>query len=67
MLEQAILAEQLQSLLAAEQEATKKYQALAQALREPQAAEQARQLMREKQKHVELAQRLLDIVEEAGW
>jgi len=67
MLEQALLAEQIQALLRGEQEATRKYASLADALREPQAVEQARQLLREKQKHVQLAQRLLEIVEEAGW
>ena len=63
MFEQAMLAEQFQNLLAKEQEAADFYAGLEGKVIEPGLKQQIEQLAREKQRHVELTQRLLEIVD----
>ncbi|MFA6132938.1 MAG: hypothetical protein WC869_02835 [Phycisphaerae bacterium] len=64
MLEQALLREQFSQLLAKAQEAEQAYAGLIHAgVRDPHAAQELEQLLADKQRHVRLAQRLLEIVE----
>lgn len=61
-LEQALLREQFQTLLAQEQEALAAYADLAAKVNDRAIREQLEQLSRDKQRHVELTERLLEIV-----
>ena len=63
MLEQSMLAEQFRNLLAAERQAENACAELAEQVDDPQLKERLQQFCREKQRHVELAERLLEIVE----
>lgn len=62
MLEQAVLREQFQMLLSQEQQALQAYADLVTKVDDPAIREQVEQLRREKQRHVELTERLLEIV-----
>lgn len=62
MLEQAVLREQFQMLLSQEQQALQAYADLVAKVDDPAVREQVEQLRREKQRHVELTERLLEIV-----
>jgi len=61
-LEQALLREQFQTLLAQEKQALTAYTELLQKVTDAQVREQILQLQREKERHVDLAERLLEIV-----
>lgn len=61
--EQALLAEKFQQLLDNEQQAVKTYRTLLEQTREGEVRAQLEMLVREKQRHVELATRLLEIME----
>jgi len=63
MYEQVELTERFQTLLAQERQAEREYGELAAATEEPALREQIEQLRREKQRHVDLTQRLLEIME----
>ncbi len=63
MLEQALLREQFQSLLRQEKEALAGYDDLAASISDPVLQAQVEQLQREKQRHLRLAERLLEIVD----
>jgi len=63
MFEQAILAEQFRALLAKEQQAARIYTDLEAKAPDPDFRREVGQLLREKQRHIELAQRLLEIVQ----
>lgn len=63
MLEQALLREQVQELLAAERQAEAAYANLAQGASDPVLKEQLEQLCRDKQRHIRLAERLLEILD----
>ena len=63
MLEQAMLSEQFQSLLSGEQQAMRMYAELAARLDDPGVRNQIQELLRDKERHIRLAQRLLEIVE----
>lgn len=63
MLEQAILRDQFQELLDKERQAERRYAELADQTDDPQLREQILQLRRDKQRHAELAERLLEILE----
>ena len=63
MLEQAQLAEQFRKLLATEQQAEAVYAQLSRQAGDPDVKTQALQLLREKQKHIRLTERLLEILE----
>jgi len=63
MYEQVELSERLQTLLAQEQRAEQEYGELAAATEDVSLREQIEQLRREKRRHVDLTQRLLEIVE----
>jgi len=62
MLEQATLREQFQTLLSQEQQALEAYAELAAKVTDPAVRQQVEQLHRDKQRHVELTERLLEIV-----
>jgi rubrerythrin len=63
MLEQAELTAQFEQLLAQQRQAAGAYAALADQVTDPTVKDQVRQLCRDKQRHVELTERLLEIVE----
>lgn len=63
MLEQALLRERFESLLKIEQEVQRAYEDLASLVDDPQGRQQIQQLARDKQRHIELTQRLLEMVE----
>ena len=63
MLEQALMAEQFQSLLEKERQAACTYASLADKVSDPQLRAKIEQLCHDKEKHVRLAERLLEIVE----
>lgn len=63
MLEQAILREQIQTLLANERQAEQAYAELAGKAEDPRLKTQLEQLHRDKQRHVRLAERLLEILD----
>ena len=63
MLEQALLRDQFQQLLCAQRQAMAGYQALADRLADGDLREEARQLQREKLRHVQLTERLLELVD----
>lgn len=62
MLEQATLREQFQTLLSQEQQALEAYAQLVAKVTDPAVRQQVEQLHRDKQRHVELTERLLEIV-----
>jgi len=62
MLEQATLREQFQTLLSQEQQALEAYADLVAKVTDPAVRQQVEQLHRDKQRHVELTERLLEIV-----
>ena len=62
MFEQAILRQLVQDLLAKSQDAANAYVGLADHLTDPAMREQVKLLAREKHRHVQLAERLLEIV-----
>ena len=62
MLEQATLREQFQTLLSQEQQALEAYAELVAKVTDPAVRQQVEQLHRDKQRHVELTERLLEIV-----
>jgi rubrerythrin len=63
MLEQERLREQFQALLDQEQQALAVYTELADKVRDPRLRDQVEELRRDKQRHVELTERLLEIVD----
>ena len=63
MFEQALLAEQFQDLLARARDAEKMYAGLAECIDDPKLREKVQQVYLDKQRHVRLAERLLEIVE----
>jgi rubrerythrin len=63
MFEQAMLREQFQALLHQEQQAERLYAELVAKLTDPHLRQQVQQLHRDEQRHVRLAERLLEIVE----
>jgi len=63
MLEQAMLREQFQTLLTRQQRATEVYSELAAKMTDPRLRREVEQLRREKQRHVLLTERLLEIVD----
>ncbi len=63
MLEQERLREQFQALLDQEQQALAVYTELADKVQDPRLRDQVEELRRDKQRHVELTERLLEIVE----
>ncbi len=64
MLEQTQIAEQFLALLEMEKQAHQMYFDLATRLTDPEALKQVRQLLHDKQRHIQLIQRLLEIVEQ---
>ncbi len=62
MLEQALLSEQFRVLLAKEQEVAKRYAELVSKVEDPSLRQQVARLCRDKNRHVRLAERLLEIV-----
>ncbi len=63
MLEQAQLREQVQELLAHERAAEEAYAQLAQRVADPNIRSQFENLRHDKQRHIRLAERLLEILE----
>lgn len=63
MLEEALLREQFEALLEQERQAAKAYESLLPAISDPVLREQVEQLFHDKQRHIELAERLMEIVE----
>ena len=63
MLEQALLRERFESLLKAEQQARLAYEEVARLVPDPSRQEQIQQLIRDKQRHIELTRRLLELVD----
>lgn len=63
MLEQAMLREQIEDLLARQQEAEQMYARLAGYVSDADAREQIDQVRRQKRKHIVLTERLLEILE----
>jgi len=63
MLEQALLREQFEELLSQERQAARGYAELAAKIDDPAVRQQLQQVQREKQRHIELTERLLEIVE----
>ncbi|MCD6364447.1 MAG: hypothetical protein J7M14_01090 [Planctomycetes bacterium] len=63
MFEEAILAEQFEDLLAQTRRAEQMYTALADSVKDPVLRKQISRLCADKHRHVQLAQRLLEIVD----
>lgn len=63
MLEEAILREQFEALLDKERQAERLYADISSRLADPALRRQIEQLHRDKQRHIALAERLLEIVE----
>lgn len=63
MLEQVLLREQFEELLGKQQSALGQYEEVAARETDPDTRAQLDQLCREKKRHIELTQRLLEIVE----
>ena len=63
MLEQAMLRDQFQALLVQEQQAEKVYAELVARITDSELLQQVQQLHRDKQRHIRLTERLLEIVE----
>ena len=64
MPERALLREQFARMLSASREATRQYEAMARDATEPARREQLDRLVREGYRHVELTERLIEIVNE---
>ncbi len=64
MLEQTALREQVQALLAKERQAEDAYAKLAATAGDAEVRQQIEQLRRDKQRHIRLAERLLEILDE---
>jgi hypothetical protein len=62
MFEEAVLAEQFEELLDREQEAVRLYAEWVSDAADPLLREEVEQLLREKKRHIELTERLLEIV-----
>ncbi len=62
MFEEAILSEQFQRLLLKQQEVANAYSKLLEDLDDPELRSQVDEVVREKQRHVRLSERLLEIV-----
>ncbi len=62
-IEQAMLRDRFQDLLALEQQALKAYEELAARTSDPEVLQKVEHLRRDKQRHIELTERLLEIVE----
>ncbi len=62
-IEQAMLRERFQDLLAQEQQALGAYERLATQTTDPEVLQEVEHLCRDKQRHIELTERLLEIVE----
>ena len=62
MLEQALLSEQFRALLEKEQEVARCYAELVARVEDPRLRQQVARLCRDKNRHVRLAERLLEIV-----
>ena len=62
MFEQAILSEQFQRLLLKQQEVAEAYSELLKGLDDPKLRDQLDEVLREKQRHLRLSERLLEIV-----
>jgi len=62
MLEQAVLREQVQTLLEKERQAERAYADMASKVGEASLKAQIEQLRRDKQRHIQLAERLLEIL-----
>jgi rubrerythrin len=63
MLEQALLREQVQALLASERQAEAAYADLASKVEDPAVKQQIQALRHDKQRHIRLAERLLEILD----
>ena len=63
MLDQTVLRERFEGLLAQEQQAEGVYASLASQVRDPQLREQVEQIHRDKRRHILLTERLLEIVD----
>ena len=63
MLEQALLREQIQVLLATETQARQAYTRVTATMDNPQLREQLEQLGKDTQRHIRLAEQLLEIIE----
>lgn len=63
MLEQALLRDRFEVLLGQQQQALQAYASLAANVVDPSLRDQVEQLQRDKQRHVELTERLLEIVD----
>ena len=63
MLEQALLREQIQALLATENQTQQAYTRLTAATGNPQLREQLEQFNKDKQRHIRLTEQLLEILE----
>ena len=62
-LEHEVLAEQFEALLRQEQQVEESYAGLAQKVTDPAALADIKNIHRDKQRHIQLAQRLLEIVD----
>jgi ferritin-like metal-binding protein YciE len=63
MLEEALLRDQFEAILDQERQVARAYADLLGKVDDPAVREQVEELLREKERHVELAERLLEIVE----
>jgi len=63
MLEQAMLSERFRFLLSRQEQATRMYDELAAKTVDPDMRQEIQQLVRDKQRHVRLTERLLEIVQ----
>ena len=63
MLEESLLREQFEELLEAERQAVATYRDMLGKLEDAEARQKVEQLLRDKQRHVELTERLLEIME----
>lgn len=63
MLEQALLREQVQAILAQERQAEKAYTDLVAKITDAAALEELQALLSDKQRHIRLAERLLEILD----
>lgn len=63
MLEQVMLAQQIETLIQAQRQAAGTYASLASKAADPAVRTQLQQLCRDKEKHIALAQRILEIIE----
>ncbi len=63
MLEEALLAEQFETLLSHAKQAESMYESLASSVSDPSMRNEIEQLLRDKRRHVLMTQRLLEIVQ----